>query len=202
MRLIGLTGGIGMGKTTLANIFSVLGVPVIDTDVIARKIVDNEESVARAIEIQFGTGFFSKEGALDRRALGKVVFADKDSLKALEEILHPRIQEEWQKEARRWEEKGHTIGLIVIPLLFETNAASSFEFVVCVASGIQIQRKRLERRGWDSNEIEHRINAQLSIGEKISRSDFTIWNEGNLEVLEKQVRLILNSIEKSKLKTG
>jgi dephospho-CoA kinase len=200
MQLLGLTGGIGMGKSVVGSVFSELNIPIIDTDIIARRIVETDSEICREMARRFGASIFNEDGTLDRQALGRVVFADKAKLRVLESILHPPIRRHWKKEVELWQLKGEAFGLVIIPLLYETKAEASFDYVICVASDKIIQESRLKGRNWGLVEIAQRISSQMDVQEKITRADFVIWNDSSIEVLRRQVNLILASIEKSRLK--
>jgi len=194
MLLIGLTGGIGMGKSTVAEYLSRSGESVVDTDVLARELVAPGQPALAEISRDFGEKVLAADGSLDRSALAKIVFQDESHRKRLEAILHPRIRVAWKTWAGRCFEQGVRRVVIVIPLLFETGADRELNLTLCVACSPDTQTRRLHARGWNDQEIERRISAQLPIREKIERSNRVVWNEAGLDVCEKQVARILASL--------
>ncbi|HEY4416683.1 MAG TPA: dephospho-CoA kinase [Verrucomicrobiae bacterium] len=194
MKTYGLTGGVGMGKSTAAGFFFKLGVRVVDTDEIARQIVQCGQPALREIQGQFGADIVSAHGELKREELARIVFADESARKKLEAILHPRIREIWQMQLEIWRKENCAVALVVIPLLFETQAETSFDKIICVASSSATQKRRLSQRGWSSEQIGQRIQAQLPVEQKIARADFLIWTEGALAVHESQAAIVLKKL--------
>ncbi len=190
MKLFGVTGGIGMGKSTSAEILSRRGVPVIDTDVIAREIVEPGQPALAEIKTSFGRGVLDEQGNLRRHALAEIVFASPEKRSLLESILHPRIRERWLAGAEAWRREGRAAGAVVIPLLFETGARSCFDTILCTACSAPTQLERLRARGWTENQMERRIGAQWPIEKKIAASHFIVWTEGDLSSHERQLELI------------
>src|SRR6185503_17604820 len=156
MKLFGLTGGIGMGKSTSASLLQKHGIPVIDTDVIAREVVEPGQPALQEILTTFGREMLGSDGRLRRGALAAVVFSHPDRLKQLEAILHPRIRDRWMAwvEERRLERQ--RAAAVVIPLLFETSAQTHFSAVVCTACSAATQQERLRARGWSEKQIAQR----------------------------------------------
>jgi dephospho-CoA kinase len=191
MRLIGLTGGIGAGKSTAADILRRWGVPVVDTDELARQLVEPGQPASREIAEAFGPGFFGPDDRLRRSELGRLVFSDPAARRRLEAILHPRILQAWQAEVARWRQARQPLGVVVIPLLYETDAARLFEAVICVACSDRTQRERLRARGWSEADIEQRLAAQWPLEKKMASADYVIWTEAGLDVHEAQLRRIL-----------
>ena len=194
MLLIGLTGGIGMGKSTVAEYLSRAGELVVDTDILARELVAPGRPALAEISRSFGNKILAADGSLNRSALAKIVFQDESHRKTLEAILHPRIRAAWKDWAGRCFEQGARRVVVVIPLLFETGADKELNLTLCVACSSETQTRRLHTRGWNNQEIERRISAQLPIREKIERSNRVVWNEAGLDVCEKQVARIFASL--------
>lgn len=190
MRLIGLTGGIGMGKSTCAELLAKDSVPVIDTDQLARSLTEPGQPALLEIFQAFGSEVSDAHGGLRRGALAEMVFKDSAARQRLEAILHPRIAAAWAAKVGEWRKDGVAVGVVVIPLLFETKAESSFDATVCVACTKATQNERLASRGWSREESQQRIAAQMPIEEKMSKADHVIWSEGSLDVLGSQVRRI------------
>jgi len=194
MKLCGLTGGVGMGKSTAAGFFLAAGARVVDTDEIAHDLVRPGEPALAEIAAAFGKSVIAPDGELRRGELAKIVFAEAGARQKLEGILHPRIRECWQGRAAEWRREGCTLGVVVIPLLFETQAESSFERIVCVACSAESQRVRLAARGWTPEQIGQRIAAQMPVEQKMARSHFVLWTEGVPEVLRQQIGEMLGKI--------
>ena len=182
MKLIGLTGGIGMGKSTAGELLRQRGVPVVDTDALAREVVEPGQPALGEIQRAFGGDIVGSDGRLRREELARRVFADAASRAQLETIVHPRIRERWLAQVAAWRAAGKRQGVVIIPLLFETNAAAHFDFIVCVACSAATQRERLRARGWSAEQSEQRINAQWPMEKKIAAAHAVIWTEAGLEV--------------------
>jgi dephospho-CoA kinase len=180
MKLCGLTGGVGMGKSTAAGFFLKLGARLIDTDEIARQLVQPGQPALREIQAQFGDHLLSPSGELKRDELARIVFADETARKKLEAILHPPIRATWLAQVETWRQENVPVALVVIPLLFETQAESSFEKIICVASSLPTQTQRLRQRGWNPEQVRQRIAAQMPVDQKIARADYVLWTEGAL----------------------
>src|SRR5437870_1078836 len=172
----GLTGGVGVGKSAVAELIAERGVPVIDTDVIAREIVEPGTEGFHLVVERFGRGILNARGMLDRHTLAELVFADPQRRKKLEGILHPLIRQVWEQRMKECRQRGIAAAVVVIPLLFETGAEARLDKVICVACTEPTQKSRLRQRGWEEPEISNRIAAQLSLKEKIDRADYVIWN--------------------------
>ena len=191
MRVFGLTGGIGMGKSTAGKVLRERGIPVVDTDDLARDVVAPGQPALHEIEAAFGPEVLDEEGRLRRDELARLVFADPEQRARLERILHPRIRELWQQEVRIWRKDGRTPGVVIIPLLFETGAERDVDATICVACRPETQRCRLAERGWSMEQINQRLAAQLSLEEKMNRADYLIWSEGGLDVLAEQLERVV-----------
>ena len=148
MKLCGLTGGVGMGKSTAAGFLLSHGVRVVDTDDLARRLVQPGQPALTEIANTFGAEMILTAGELNRAALASRVFADPVARQQLEAILHPRIQAGWLAQVAAWRAENCPLGCVVIPLLFETQAAAYFERIICVACSPAAQRERLAGRGW------------------------------------------------------
>jgi dephospho-CoA kinase len=190
MILYGLTGGIGMGKSTAARLLQEGGVPVIDTDVLARAVVEPGQPALGEIVRAFGPEMLDGEGCLRRDALARVVFADEARRRELEAITHPRIRDAWLAQAASWKAEGRACGVVVIPLLYETAAAPQFDRVVCVACSARSQRERLQVRGWAADQIEGRLAAQWPVQKKMDLAHYVVWTEPGVDVHAAQLRKI------------
>lgn len=180
MKLCGLTGGVGMGKSTAAGFFLQHGARIIDTDELARQLVQPGQPALAEIRAAFGEAMIAPDGNLRREALAQIVFASAAARQQLEAILHPRIRAAWQMQVELLKRENCPVALVVIPLLFETHAETQFKKIICVACSPAAQRHRLAIRGWSPEQISQRITAQLPIEQKIARSHFVVWTEGAL----------------------
>ena len=193
MNIIGLTGGIGMGKSTAADLLQQRGLPVVDTDILARQIVEPGQPALEEIRRSFGQEMVGADGRLRRDELARRVFSDDNSRKQLEAITHPRIREAWLQQVEQWRSEKHERCVVVIPLLFETDAAAQFNAIICVACSAASQRQRLLARGWSSEQVEQRIQAQWPIEKKMTLSRYVVWSEAGLDVHAEQLDRILRS---------
>jgi dephospho-CoA kinase len=193
VKLLGITGGVGMGKSTAQSILASRSIPTIDTDELARALVEPGQPTLRDIESEFGREVLHLDGSLKRDVLAARVFGDADSRARLESILHPRIRAAWLKDVERWRQANVPIGAIVIPLLFETEGADDFDVLVCIACSAETQQVRLKPRGWSASEIEQRIASQWPIQKKMDLSDHVVWTEGDLRSHEQQWNRLLSS---------
>jgi dephospho-CoA kinase len=194
MKLCGLTGGVGMGKSTAAGFLSQLGARVVDTDEIARELVQPGQPALAEIQKEFGKDVIAASGELRRDQLARIVFADATARKRLEDILHPRIRESWLQQTEQWRQEGCPLAVVIIPLLYETQAESHFDHVICIACSAAAQQERLQARGWPAEQIRQRIAAQMPVEQKIARSRFVIWTEGSPEVHRRQLEQVLEKL--------
>jgi len=193
MTLIGLTGGIGMGKSASTDLLRARAVPVIDTDILARDIVEPGQPALAELQQAFGSDIIGADGRLRRDELARRVFAEPVARLQLETILHPRIRALWRAQVDIWQEEGRALGIVVIPLLFETNAEIDFTARICVACSAATQRQRLLARGWTAEHIGQRLSAQWPTEQKMAKADYVIWTEGTLDVHAAQLDRILKS---------
>jgi dephospho-CoA kinase len=194
VKTLGLTGGVGMGKSTCAQLLYARGIPVIDTDNLAREVVEPRKPALAEIQRLFGPEITDNEGRLRRDILARHVFADAEARKRLEAVLHPRIRQLWRAQLESWRTQGRLLAIVAIPLLFETQAEAELDAVICVACSKATQFERLQARGWPAEQIEQRINAQWTTEEKISRSNYVIWTESTLEIHAAQLDRILRRL--------
>jgi dephospho-CoA kinase len=194
MKLIGLTGGVGMGKSKAASLLQQRKLPVVDTDALARQIVEPGQPALAEVREAFGPEVFDAQGRLRRDELARRVFADPAQRRQLEAILHPRIRELWQTQVEAWRAQGRPLGVVVIPLLFETSAQALFEVIVCVACSAATQERRLLSRGWTPEEVRQRLLAQLPAEKKMELSHFVVWTEAGLPVHATQLERILRFV--------
>lgn len=180
---IGLTGGIGCGKSTVAEAMAGHGWQTLETDAVVRRLLAEDAPVRRTLLERWGGAILGEDGEVDRKAVGRIVFGSEEELDWLEGVLHPRVREAWEGFLR---ETAGGCRLVEIPLLFEKKLESGFDFTVCVRSPLELADRRLRDRGFASQDIGRRRRRQLSLGEKVRRSDFVISNAGSLEFLHQQ----------------
>lgn len=185
MLVIGLTGGIGSGKSMTADMFAARGIPVIDADVIARELVEPGMPALAEITARFGPRVIGADGRLDRNALRQQVFGDPVARADLESILHPRIR---QRMRDRIDALDSPYCILVIPLLVETGQRDLVQRVLVVDAPEAVQRARVRRRDdLDSDEIEAILQAQTDRQTRLAVADDVIHNDSDLSSLEAQV---------------
>ena len=192
MRLFGLTGGIGMGKSTCADLLAKASIPVIDTDGLAHSLTKPGQPAVVEIGTAFGPAVVDEAGNLRRDVLAEIVFKDAAARTRLESILHPRIAAAWAAQVDQWKQAGRPIGVVVIPLLFETGAEHAFDATVCVACTAKTQMERLAGRGWTPEQSARRIASQMPVDQKMARADFVLWSEGEVSTLAAQAHRIFS----------
>ena len=190
-RIYGLTGGVGMGKSTASQLLEEMGVRSVDSDDLARQVVEPGQPALEEIKTQFGVGFLDQLGRLNRSKMAAIVFGDKLQREKLERIIHPRVRELWMKQIAEWRTDNVRLGIVVIPLLFEVKVVAEFDKVISIACTPNTQNKRLSDRGWTDDQINARVTAQMDISEKIERSDYLLWNEGEKAVTGEQLKRII-----------
>lgn len=188
--VVGLTGGIGSGKSLAAQFFSQLGALVIDADQLARSAIERGSEGFDEVLLRFGDTVL-KNGDIDRVALGQIVFENPQAKKDLEEIIHPRIRAEFE-EAVASLNPGQ-IMVYEIPLLVETNAADRFDFIITVESDPELRKQRLRARGMFSSDIEKRMAAQATQEQRRAIADCVLTNDGTEDELLRQVENIWES---------
>jgi dephospho-CoA kinase len=171
-----------MGKSTAAAILRGRGVPVVDTDDLARQVVEPGQPGLVRVVARFGGGVLDSGGRLSRPELARVVFSDEAARLDLEAILHPLIRERWRAEVAGWRARGIARGVVVIPLLFEVGAEGELDDTICVACSALSQAERLRQRGWPPGQTARRLAAQWPVDKKIARAGRVIWTEGSLEL--------------------
>jgi dephospho-CoA kinase len=194
--VIGLTGGIGTGKSTVAGMLRELGAVIVDSDEIVRELQAPGQPMLEEIAATFGPGVIAADGTLDRAKLGDIVFRDPDARRRLNGIVHPGVGRESAARLAAARESGAPLVALDIPLLYETRrggsastANSGVAAVVVVYAPRELQiARQLERNAYDQAEAERRIDSQISIEEKREMADHVIDNSGSLEETERQVR--------------
>jgi dephospho-CoA kinase len=188
MNRFALTGGIACGKSLVSHHLGNSGWQIIDSDLIARDLLRPDGAAYKNVIDSFGTFIVNADSSIDRHRLGEIVFTDSEKRSLLNSILHPLIRAEWQFQHSVLVQRGPT--LVVIPLLFETEANLWFESVACVGCSFELQLVRLRQRSLTQEQAEARIEAQMKVEDKAKKSDVVIWNNGSQELLAEQTRLL------------
>lgn len=191
MRVIGLTGGIGSGKSLAAEYFADLGALVIDADQLARAVIERGSTGFDEVVAVFGDSILVN-GEIDRRTLGELIFKDPGLKSKLEAIIHPRVRSEFEEAVASL--TADQILVYEIPLLFETGSASRFDSIITVEADMDERIARLLKKGLLISEIEGRIAAQATREQRVSIADFVIENNGSQDDLLRQVENIWDSL--------
>jgi dephospho-CoA kinase len=188
---IAVTGGIACGKTLACTYLAERGVAVCDADEVAHRLMRPGTPLCRAVLRRFGGGIRSRDGGIDRAALGRLVFASAAAREALNALVHPGVAE----EIAAWlEGRAEEVAAVQIPLLYEAGMQEGWDAVVCVCASPEVQEQRLLARGLRPDEIRQRREAQWPVAEKALRADFAVWNDGEAWLLKAQVDCVLERI--------
>lgn len=180
--VIAITGGVGCGKSEVGRILAEKGVSVLDTDEVVHQLLREDPAVLAQVTARFGEGVAGPDGAIDRRQLADLVFANDEARRALEAILHPRVRqitETWRHHARA----GHG-GAALVPLLFEAGFDQGWDEIWCVTAREDVADARLRARGWSPERIQDVRNAQWPLERKAARANVVIENNSTLEELK------------------
>jgi len=195
--VIGLTGGIACGKSTVAKMLTDLGSIIVDADKIAREVVEPGQAGLLQIVDRFGEGVLFEDGTLNRKALGAIVFSDSSARQDLNQILHPLIRQVMKERKEQALALNPPLVVLDIPLLFESKLQPMVEQVVVVYTPRKLQLQRLmERDQISMQEAEQRIASQMDIEKKKELADFVIDNSGSLEDTKRQVEAIFVKLSK------
>ncbi|CAM4148563.1 dephospho-CoA kinase [Jeotgalicoccus halotolerans] len=193
-KIIGLTGGIASGKTTVSDYLKKRGYVVLDADAYSKKTTAKNGPAIPAIIEAFGADIVDEAGELDRKKLGSIIFNDADKRRELNEIVHPLIREMMNADEEKYIQKGHVF--LDIPLLFENGLNERCDYVVTVFVDRDTQIKRLTARNdLTVEEAEARINSQMPLTEKVQKSDFRLDNNGTVEMLYEQIDRFTEDLE-------
>lgn len=197
MKWIGLTGGIGTGKTTVSNMIQSLGYKVVNADLVAHEALKKESGVFDKIIKTFGEGILNSQGEIDRKKLGDIVFKDKFMLGKLESIVHPYIQTEVLKQKTSLEKAGIEMAFYDVPLLYEKKMEKKFDKIVLVTCKKDLQiRRTIQRSGMTEDEVKRRITLQIPLENKARVAHYVIRNDGALEELQMKVQDTILSLKK------
>ena len=195
--LIGLTGGIGSGKSVVAELLAGHGALIVDADLIAREVVEPGTPGLAAVARRFGDGLLRPDGSLDRAALGAIVFGDRTARRDLEAIIHPAVRA--RVAALTAAAPPGAVVVQVIPLLVETGQQDTFDLVVVVDVDPAVQLSRIRRRdGLDEPEAQSRINAQAGRGARLAAADVVLANNGSTAELAAAVDRLWIGLESSR----
>jgi len=190
--ILGITGGIGCGKSTAAAHFAKRGFRRLDMDELVRDRVFSEPAVVSALREHFGSGAIGPDGKVDRKTLGNRVFENDSERIWLEQLTHPVV---FDLTRAALAEHRRADWAVEVPLLFEQSLENWFDFTLCVACAHEQQLVRLEQRGLNRALAGQRISKQLPLARKIELSDFVVWNEGSIEFLQDQVDRLIESLK-------
>jgi len=184
MLIVALTGGIGSGKSLAAQYFSELGARVVDADQLARVAIERGSEGFDEVALRFGEQIM-RNGDIDRKALGEIIFADPKAKSDLEEIIHPRVRELFAEVVA--DLKPDEVLIYEIPLLVETGAVANFDVIITIEADLEIRKDRLRKRGMFISEIEKRIAQQASREAREAIADFVLINDGDEDALLRAV---------------
>lgn len=191
MLVVALTGGIGAGKSTVAQNFAELGALVVDADQLARMAIERGSDGFAEVLLRFGDEIVLN-GDIDRKKLAEIVFSDESARKDLEKIIHPRVQATFAEVVEDLEQGD--ILIYEIPLLVETDASEKFDYIITVEADIEVRKARLLKKGLYISQIEKRIAAQATQESRESIADTVIYNDGDEDDLLRQVENLWESV--------
>jgi dephospho-CoA kinase len=192
MDVYGLTGGIGSGKSTVAELLEEYGVPVVSADELSRVVVAPGSEGLRMVVEKFGTEILGEDGGLDRRRMASMVFRDPERRRELEAILHPRIRDRFEQVLDALEKAGHEVAVYEVPLLFERNLQGEMKAVILVTAPMDVRVARVRARDdVTETEVRARIAAQMDEDSKRRRADYIIENNGSLDDLRREVEFLM-----------
>lgn len=188
MKIVGLTGGISSGKSTVSSYLKQLKIPVIDADEVARKVVEPNSQGAREIRKTFGSDVFEEDGSLNRQKLGALIFSNAENRQKLDNLLQPLIKIMILEKIEEYRQKGETMIVLDLPLLFEKQYEELCEEIIVVYVPKELQLERLMKRNqYTKQEALSRVDSQLSIEEKRKRATVLLDNQGTIQQLYQQV---------------
>lgn len=191
MIIVGLTGSVGSGKTTVANFLKELGAYIVDWDELARQVTRPHSKVWKEIVEYFGKGIMNDDLTINRQKLAEIVFSDKEKVEKLNQIVHPEVFDEDERITNEIKSRDPN-ALIVkdIPLLFEVTRPIPVDKIIVVSASEQTQLRRLQEKGMSIEDARNRIKSQLPLDRKIKAADFVVDNDGTPEETRKQIKVI------------
>ncbi|MGE3508163.1 MAG: dephospho-CoA kinase [Vicinamibacterales bacterium] len=194
MLKVALTGGIATGKSYVLDALRRRGVPCLDADALAHGVMAAGTEASRDIAARFGD-VLTADGAVDRRKLAPIVFADASARRELEAIVHPAVYRAVQAGLRAFQLVDRApLAVVDVPLLYESGRAADFDRVIATVCSVERQRERLRARGFDEKEIDLRLAAQLPAAEKARRADLVISTDGTFDDTERQIATVLQAL--------
>ncbi len=191
MKWIGITGGVGCGKSTALKNFQKLGFSVISADTIVHSLYEKEAFVLKVCE-----ALNIKKTEFSLSKVSEKIFSNNKLLQLLESIVHPKVRLEVEKKRKEFQKKNVPLSFYEVPLLFENKMEKDFDYIICIGVFNEIQLKRIQKRNpsWTNKEIQARIATQLPLSEKAKKADFYIDNSGSLESLNKACTNLLSKL--------
>lgn len=191
--IIGLTGSIATGKSTVARRLKELGLPIVDADVVARQVVEPGSETLEAIFKEFGEAALLPDGSMNREEIGRQIFGNKEKRDKLNAIIHPAIRKEMLRQRDEHVANGEPIVIMDIPLLFESQLQYFVDRILVVGTSEAIQTERLmQRNQLSKEEALQRIQSQIPVSEKMEQADAVIHNDGSMDELMKQVDAVVS----------
>jgi len=193
-RIIGLTGGVGMGKTTVSSyLHKTYSLPILDADLYARQVVEPETSALAQIVARYGVRVLQSDGTLNRRQLGDILFGNAVERQWIEQVIHPAVRRQIETELQRIQNQ--TIVVVVVPLLFEAKMTDLATEIWVVYTTADQQRERLQQRDQlNLGQVQARINSQMAIEQKIAQADVVLDNSASLQQLFEQIDQAIGTI--------
>lgn len=193
--IVGITGGIACGKSEVGRILDQRGFEVLDSDEVARELVEPQGEAYDRIVEHFGRNILQNDGRIDRASLADKVFQDVSARGDLNRIVHPPVLRRCRKWVMRKREEG-VRGAVIIPLLFEVGEIRNWDAILCVSAPRDAVIARLEKRGLKRRQALDRICAQMALAEKEKKSDYVIYNDGDIQKLKSSTEQFINQITK------
>ncbi len=191
MILIGVTGGIGTGKTTVVEHLRTFGAEILDADRIVHELYSPGNAAYTVVVSRWGTRILHDNGLLDRAAVARIVFRDEHELAWLNAFIHPLVQERVLERARH---PAQVLLCCAVPLLYESGWQTWMQRIVAVWCTPEIQQRRLRSRGWDSRTIQERCARQMPMDRKLALADFGIINTGTVDMLRSQCKRVYSKL--------
>lgn len=193
MLVVGLTGGIGCGKSEVRRMLANAGITVLDADTLARELSDSNVGIIKAIKEEFGEEMYDETGRLRRKTLAQIVFNDRKKLEKLNGIIHPRVIRAVERELEQRQAQGEKIAVIDAALHFEINWNEAMDLMVVVDAPLEQRLVRVQQRdGVDEATVRRRMANQLPMEEKVRRADYVIQNDGDLHQLSTAVSKLVS----------
>lgn len=195
-KIVGITGGIASGKSLISDWLLAHNYPLIDADLISRQVLQDDQTLLAKIRDAFGQDLINSQGQLDRQKLGRIIFNDADKRKQLNAIMQPPIRQKIEAQLQQLKKKQATLVFLTVPLLYEQHYENLCDAVIVVMVDLPTQILRLQARNkLSQKEAQARINAQMSLTEKIARANFVIDNNGSPQAALDQLQVIMSSLE-------